>query len=298
VDALTRLRRAASAVVALGLGLSSLGPATAPVAPQHAAGFTVLAGDFHVHSYPDGLPAWEAAREARRRRLDVIALTSHNSMIGWWLWTHRPLPVDAGGLLVLPGEELTSVGYHAALVSISRTVGWHHTIAEAAAAVHAQGGAAILAHPSGRNLSRVVTDAALRAVDGVEVAHPGMETSPRVQREFRDTYSRARALDASTAAIGSSDFHYFAPVGASRTYLFAREFTADAVVEAIRAGRTVACDGHGRVYGTAELARLVADRCRVEQAASPEGETRLTRLASALVWAGVLGLVVAGARRS
>ena len=46
--------------------------------------------------------------------------------------------------------------------------------------------------------------------------------------------------------IGSPDFHYFAPVGLARTYLFARDASQEAVLDAIRRGATVACDGLGR----------------------------------------------------
>ena len=92
------------ALVAVIAGLALAGTAARPPrpAPMTAAGYTVLAGDFHVHGFPDGLPPWDSAREARRRRLDVIALTSHNSMRGWWMWTHAPWAAgDSGDPIVL-----------------------------------------------------------------------------------------------------------------------------------------------------------------------------------------------------
>jgi hypothetical protein len=201
--------------------------------------------------------------------------------------------MDTDGILVLPGEELTSVGYHAALVGISRAVGWNQSLSDAAAEAHAQGAVAILAHPSGAAFRRTITDAGLRAVDGIEVAHPGMEENSEARRDFLETYARALTLDPATAAIGSSDFHYFAPVGLCRTYVFVHDVTAGGVLDAIRRGRTVACDARGAVYGPADLRPLVADRCRDDQS-GPPGDASAQRVATVLALAGLLALVVAG----
>lgn len=294
-----RARLFCLATVAVGLALS----VAAPVAPSPRAvtadGYTVLAGDFHVHGFPDGLPPWDEVREARRRGLDVIALTSHNSLRGWWLWTHAPwFHPDPGDPLVLPGEELTSVGYHLAIVGLQETIPWHQPLAAAAAAAHAQGAVAILAHPGGKAVTRGVDDAGLRLVDGVEVAHPQMEVSEDARRDLARMYRRAVDLKPNTAAIGSSDFHYVAPIGACRTYLFVREATRDGILEAIRGARTVACDTRGVAHGPAALTALVAERCRADAERRPAGEGLRSSVATWLAWAGLLGLVLAGAGRT
>ena len=246
--------------LAVGLTLGAVSR-DAPPPPPHltVAGYTVLAGDFHVHGWPDGIPPWDAVREARRRRLDVIALTSHNSLRGWRLWDHSP--VHEGGVIVLPGEELTAVGYHMAIVGIDRPIPWRLRAADAAAAAHAQHGVAILAHPDLDTLWQFLTDDDLRAVDGIEFAHPPAGDSPKGLRQLDDFYRHALALKP-VAAIGSSDFHYFGPIGLCRTYLFVREASPAGVLEAIRAARTVACDNRGRVFGPADLTAAVAARCR------------------------------------
>ena len=287
-----------TALLAILSGVALAGTGTVPP-PREAlvrGGYTVLAGDFHVHGFPDGIPPWDSAREARRRRLDAIALTSHNSMVGWWLWTHAPwMQADARGVIVMPGEELTSVWYHMAIVGLSQTVPWHQPMAASAAAAQAQGAVAILAHPGGTKQSRVMTDDALRSLDGIEVAHPAMEHDERARAGFLRNYQRAIALKSKTAAIGSSDFHYFAPIGLCRTYLFVREPTADGILEAIREARTVACDARGNTYGPAGLASMVSDRCREDASLPPAGDSRLSRAGTWLAWAGLLGMVIAGA---
>ena len=292
---MSRARPRWLAFAAVGAGLLLAG-VTDPVqsrVPVTALGYTVVAGDFHVHGFPDGILPWDAAREARRRRLDVIALTSHNSMRGWRLWARSPVapPQD---VIVLPGEELTSAGYHLALVGVTSVVPWRQSLAGAAAAARAQGGVAILAHPSGDAFRRSVTDEGLRAVDGIEVAHPSKETSRETRTDLLDTYQRTKALNPRVAAIGSSDFHVFGPLGLCRTYLFVRERSAAGVLEAIRAGRTAACDGRGRAGGPPELASAIADRCREDALAPPAGDTLTSRAGTALVWAGLVALVVFG----
>ena len=111
-------RLLAAVALLAGVALGAVRRSEPPAAPPAADGYVVLAADLHVHGWPDGIPPWDAVREAARRRLDVVALTAHNSTRLWWLWTHAPW-ARAGGVIVLPGEELTSVGYHMAIVGVT-----------------------------------------------------------------------------------------------------------------------------------------------------------------------------------
>jgi predicted metal-dependent phosphoesterase TrpH len=286
------VRRLAACAVVAGVAAAGRVAEPPPAVRMMAGGYTVLAADFHVHGFPDGIPPWDEAREARRRRLDAIALTSHNSRVGWWLWTHGPRVRP--DVIVLPGEELTSVGYHLALVGVSQPVWWHQSMQQAAADAHAYGGVAILAHPSGDALKRILSDEGLRALDGVERAHPAMEGRDDTRRDFQEIFRRAIAVKPGMSAVGSSDFHFLGPIGLCRTYVFVRETTAAAVIDALRDGRTVACDARGQTYGPAELRRFVDDRCRRDATNTPEGDTRLARLGTALAWLGLVVLVLAG----
>ena len=290
-------RLIAALVILAGLALSmdARAPQARPRAPR--AGYLVLAADFHVHSFPgDGaLAPWDLAVEARRRHLDAIALTNHNSTHSWRLaeWL-SPITGRAGGAILIPGDELTSVGYHLAVVSVTAPIDWRQAAASAAAAVHARGGVAIAAHP-GRKAWRFLDDAALTALDGVEVVHPMMHVWEESRRDLAAFYARAQRVHPGIAAIGSTDFHHLAPVGLGRTYLLARAATEAGILDAIRAGRTVACDGRGHAYGPPELVALLRDDCSRDQTSAPDGETILARLGTLLVWLGVTALVVVGA---
>ena len=90
-----RVRLALAALWLTGLVLGSISErsiATSRSVPSTSSGkiydgFQVLSADLHVHSFPgDGaLPPWALASEARRRGLDIIALTNHNQMLSWTL---------------------------------------------------------------------------------------------------------------------------------------------------------------------------------------------------------------------
>ena len=130
------------ALLAVAAVLGWLAPAPPSMAiTRQIGGYQVLAGDFHLHSLPfDGatLMPWDVVIEARRRGLQVIALTGHNhtvtAKIGRWF------SEVTGGPLVLVGEEIVTPPWDLIAVGIEDTVDWRGTIADAAAAIHRQGG--------------------------------------------------------------------------------------------------------------------------------------------------------------
>jgi hypothetical protein len=275
------------------VGSIAIGTATRSIVDprlQRTSGpYTIFAGDFHVHSFPGdgGLLPWDIAGEARRRGLDVIALTNHNSLWSWRLaqW----IGFEPRDIIVLPGVEMTSAGYHMAAVDVRAPIPWRQSPAQAVAAIHALGGIAIAAHPRSPRWSKW-DDAAIDLLDGFEAA-----SSNDTVAENAAFTRRAAVRRPSIAAIGSSDFHYFAPIGVSRTFLFVTERSIPAVLDAIRRGRTVACDGLGFTYGPAELASAVSAECR-RIAGDPEYGRWSERFSMAGAWLGVVLLVALGAR--
>ena len=81
------------------------------------------------------------------------------------------MPRVPTGAMLIAGVELTSDRYHLAAVGLRAPVAWRQPAAAAAAAVHAQGGVAIAAHPV-PPLADGFDAAALDALDGFEAAHP------------------------------------------------------------------------------------------------------------------------------
>jgi len=290
-----RARVALAGLWITGLVLGSLSERDIPSSPLMYDGFQVLSADLHVHSFPgDGaLPPWALAPEARRRGLDAIALTNHNQMLSWNLeaWFRSP----SSRVLMLPGEEVTTPSFHMAAVGVRHRIKWDRSAGVVVGRVHAAGGVAIAAHPNDRAVEAL--DSAFEDLDGIEAAHPVRHQSDEADVELNTSTARALAKHPSIAQIGSSDFHYLAPVGLCRTYIFARAAMVKDVLDAIREGRTVACDARGLTYGDPRLSLVVAGACRRAASADSDLDRRLNRIAVLCAWLGAAGLTLFGPRR-
>lgn len=272
------------------IALGAAGGAAVERPPLTAGGYTVLAADFHVHSFPGdgGLLPWDLAGEARRRDLDAIALTNHNSLFSWRVAQRFGSSFD--GTIVLPGIELTSSGYHIAAIGVREVVPWRQSPVQAAAAIHAQGGLAIAAHPLGP-VPSAWDAAALAAVDGFEAAS-SRDTVAQTAPFIRQAVARRPAL----APFGGSDFHYYTPLGVNRTFLFVTGRSRDGMFEAIRSGRTVACDSRGEVFGPPALLAPVAAECRRVATARPSGWHWVDGVSTGGAWISLVALIVLGPR--
>ena len=252
--------------------------------PVQAGGYFVIAADFHVHAFPgDGaLPRWELAREASRRGLHAIVVSNHNQTLA-----PKIMPGLFSGLpLVIPSQEVTTPLFHLVAAGVTKTVDWRLPELDLVRDVHAQGGVVIAAHPVDRYWKG--SDALLSALDGAEVAHPLTEGLATGREQLTAFFTRARALNRSIAPIGSSDFHMVAPIGSNRTYLFAESVSVDGVLDAIRAGRTVAEDHDGVRYGDPALTLLLDG----VPAPAPPPLRRLATLSALLLIAALICLVV------
>jgi predicted metal-dependent phosphoesterase TrpH len=273
-------------IVAAVAGLLAPNPRSGK--PLRMGEYHVLAGDFHLHMFPldeTTLAPWDVVVEARRRGLDVIALTGHNQV--WTAKVGRWFARRTGGPLVLAGEEIVTPSYHMIAVGIEQRVDGRGTAAESIAEIHRQGGVAIAAHPL-RDFWPAYNRAAMLGLDGAEVLHPIAFAGPEYAAELREFYQR-RAL----TAIGSSDFHGTSYPGFSRTYVFVHEVTEQTVLDALRERRTVAVDRDGRSYGDLELIRLAESNGGlprsgvVPEAGGWSGLSRVAALAgmlAALLW--------------
>jgi len=249
----------------------------------------VLQGDFHVHAFlgDGGVAPWELAREARRRDLDVIVISNHNQQIAARIAAdperHRP-----GDPIVIAGQEVTAPRFHMVAAGIHETIDWRLSASEAIRATHAQGGVVIAAHPT-EGSWRDPDENAFALLDGVERTHPGAIGSARARRELAEFFAHAAARNPSLAPIGSSDFHFGAMLGACRTYVFADEPSERGVLDAIRAGRTVAYGGEGQLFGDPARVRAVEDL--IARHPPPPRAEPASRLASWICLAGLLVLL-------
>lgn len=274
-------------LLAAGLTTGSLADRPTKRAPFGPNGPVVLTADFHVHAFPgDGtLPVWELRKEAARRGIDVIAVTNHNQSIA------ASLPAGGEGEelpLVIPGQEITSPEFHLVAVGTRRIVDWRLPLRRMIDDVHSQGGVAIAAHPV-RDSWRVNGEDALSVLDGAEAVHARAENHSRGRFELREFYRNGRHHNKLLAAIGSSDFHTVAPLGQCFTYLFVDEITERGVLNAIRAGHTVATDNLGTFIGEAGLVERVQDAFGMSS--RTRGPDRWAQIAVVMVLTALFGLV-------
>jgi hypothetical protein len=289
---MNRLGLISGCLLAAAIIAGTMSDELSPPTPITLGGYRVLAVDFHVHAsvFSDGAVApWDMPREAQRQGLDAFALTSHNQVwtakLGRWLarWT--------GGATVLVGEEVQSAHYHLIAVGIHRAVSWKQPAAAAIDDVHGQGGIAIAAHPVAQYWPGWDA-AAIRKLDGSEIMHPMVFFEGRFP-ELKAFYEKGRF-----AAIGSSDYHGQGSLGMCRTYVFARENSEAAIVEALRAHRTVVFDLQGHPWGDPQMIRLAVEDGRLgkRKASAPDGNF-LAGLSRVLGTLGLLGAMVAASAR-
>jgi len=224
----------------------------------------VLAADFHVHPAilsAGALAPWDLALEARRQGLDVLAITPHNQV--FTALFGRRVSRALGWPLVLAGEEVRSPAYHLIAVGIRHRVSWDQPAADAIADVHRQGGVAIAAHPVAAYW-RAYDARAMADLDGAEVLHPVAYLRADMREEMEGFFARKEMT-----AIGSSDYHGLGRLGLCRTFVFVDAATEAAVLDALRARRTLVYDRDGRVHGDPELARLAAADGRLAARANP-----------------------------
>ena len=234
----------------------------------------------HAHTTEsDGdLPPLELAAAYDEAGYDVLAITDH------WRLTRIP---STRGLLALPASELSCDADGDGSVAdvlvygldeipddpggdrrnwiVNEVEHWEQrTFADAAAAAcfaHDQGGAAFLAHPYWTGLDPIGV-AGLEQLDGIEVYNAGceQEAGRGDSSAFWDALlERGLAL----SALAADDAHVAATdIGHASTFVRAAERSPEAVVDALRAGRTYATAGP-------RLLDVRVDGTRIEVACSP-----------------------------
>ena len=273
-----------------------------PVAQR--AGYRVLVGDFHAHTrFSDGfLPPWDLVLHARRRGLDAVGVTEHNQVFPAKL--ARAFSKAIGGPTGVVGEEITFRDYHLIALGLDHRIAPDGDVPTLVARVHAQGGVAIAAHPAAQFWKAY--EPARAMLDGTEVMHPVAWADASSERGFRWTdmrafYLRAHEEGLRMTPIGSSDYHAFSPLGLCRTYVFVERDDEQAIVDAIRKGRTVVYDRSGRGYGPPTLVAALAAEPLENPGPTDDGYRArgfLDGVGRILGLLGALALVVVGRPRA
>lgn len=202
--------------------------------------------DMHIHSlYSDGTASVRAILEhvERSTDLDVVAITDHERIDG----ALRALELHAAddyGFDLVAGEEITTRRGHVLALFITERVPALRPLDETLAAIHAQGGIAIAAHPMaplplsiGRRSLRQVRDHEHEGVyfDAIELFNPSH--AGRMRHAARMALN---AAELGLPGVGNSDGHVLEGIGSGLTSFPGH--TAEDYRRAVAAG-TVAPEG-------------------------------------------------------
>ena len=209
--------------------------------------------DIHMHTTAsDGFATIQRVLDhiAYNRLLDVMAITDHDVMdASLWAYNHRQMyPFD-----IIPGVEVSSADGHVLALWVTQPIPAGLSLAETAAAIHKQGGMAILAHPFELI---VCPDAAVRylrhpevvreaGIDAIEIHNAGAMTPGN------NLLARHLAKNLNLPTVGNSDGHSLEAIGRGSTYF--KGHTAEDFRAAVLAGDTVV---NGSMWPIKDYVRL------------------------------------------
>ena len=186
--------------------------------------------DLHVHTRysEDSVNSFDDInRRCREMGFDGYAICDHDSVEG----LRR---VESGGLVVVPGLEVSAMGAHILCFDPVEAVPSGLSIMETVEKIHAQGATAVLAHPYSIPRSFVrFREVERSGFDAIEVANSA-------QMPFGIVTARNRGLaeNLGLPQTGGSDSHIPETFGRSYTVIEADSREPEDIIEAIKKGRT------------------------------------------------------------
>jgi len=182
--------------------------------------------DLHVHtrhSYDAFITPKELVNFSKKRGLDGVAITDHDTING------LPEFSNIAGLLVIPGAEITTSQGHVLALNVSTLFKSGLSFAETIDQIHEAGGLAAVAHPTAffKGISEERLD---KNFDAMEVIN-----SSAVPFSFSVRKNRKIATNLNLPQIGGSDAHQGPEVGMAYTVINA-EKNIEEVIKAIKNG--------------------------------------------------------------
>lgn len=190
----------------------------------------MLRFDLHVHtnSSSDGQSTVEEIlRAAAAAGLDGVAITDHNTTEG----ARRALEaVDrvAPGLLVIPGEEVSTRSGHLIVLGITQDIPKGMSVEDTVKAAKALGGTIVVPHPYNRPRHGISIP---KGADAVEVYNS------RYIFGVHNRIAKRKAGKLGLPEVAGSDAHHASLVGSAVTYINANKDLKD-VLDAIKQGKT------------------------------------------------------------
>ena len=195
----------------------------------------MLSAELHCHSAlsHDGRDEIELLLEqAAGIGLDALAITDHDVLDAS---IEAAELASSYGLVGIPGMEVTTAAGHVLAIGVREHVPACLSFAETLARIREQGAITVIPHPFQRSRHGVaphISRSALASADAIEIYNSRLLTG-RSNRQA-ERFARVRGLP----MTAGSDAHISEMIGQAVTEIDAAERSADAVLEAIREGRT------------------------------------------------------------
>ena len=195
----------------------------------------MLAAELHSHSAAshDGRdPVEMLVEQAAAVGLDVLAVTDHDEIDASLAAVEL---AEEMGIVGIPGIEITSAAGHVLGLGVDERIDAGLSFRETLDRIHDAGGLAVVPHPfqkSRHGVAPHVTAEELAAADAIEVFNSRLLTG-RGNRK-----AESFAVNHGLPMVAGSDAHVAEMVGQAVTHVGAEERSREAVLDAIRAGRT------------------------------------------------------------
>ncbi len=195
----------------------------------------MLSVELHAHSeasYDGRDPVERLLERAQTVGLDGLAVTDHDAIEASLEAAELAPEYDLVGI---PGMEVTSAAGHVLALGVRELVPEGLSFAETLDRTHDLGGVAVVPHPFQTSRSGVlanISEDELAEADAIEIYNSRLLTGRANRRAER--FARRRGLP----MTAGSDAHIAEMVGQAVTHVDTDERRADAILEAVREGRT------------------------------------------------------------
>ena len=195
----------------------------------------MLSVELHAHSeasYDGRDPVVRLLERAQTVGLDGLAVTDHDAIEASLEAAELASEYDLVGI---PGMEVTSAAGHVLALGVRELVPEGLSFAETLDRIHDLGGVAVVPHPFQTSRSGVlanISEDELAEADAIEIYNSRLLTGRANRRAER--FARRRGLP----MTAGSDAHIAEMVGQAVTHVDTDERRAEAILEAVREGRT------------------------------------------------------------